>query len=198
VTLRARVDSAGVVRLEFHDVDESRWPDFERLFESRGAPSYCWCMAWRVDATERRQTVGAKRKPFMKKRVLGGVPVGLLGYVGGEPVAWCSIAPRATYAKLVDDCEPHDGIWSIACFFISRRLRRAGALRGMIDAAVAHALARGARVVEAYPVDAGSPSYRHMGRVSTFAAAGFREMGMAGSRRHVMRLELATPMKPRS
>lgn len=46
-------------------------------------------------------------------------------------------------------------------------------------------------MVEAYPVDPESPSYRFMGFVEMFADAGFREVGMAGRRRHVMQLELA-------
>jgi hypothetical protein len=35
-----------------------------------------------------------------------------------------------------------------------------------------------------------SPSYRFMGFVGAFEAAGFTEIEMAGSRRHVMRLAL--------
>jgi hypothetical protein len=60
----------------------------------------------------------------------------------------------------------------------------------LLDAAVEHARERGAAVVEAYPVDPDSPSYRFMGFVETFDDAGFREVGRAGKRRHVMRLEL--------
>ena len=44
--------------------------------------------------------------------------------------------------------------------------------------------------VEAYPVDPDSPSFRFMGWVSVFKAAGFREVGRAGTRRHVMRLKV--------
>jgi hypothetical protein len=54
------------------------------------------------------------------------------------------------------------------------------------------ALARKNKAValEAYPVDEDSPSYRFMGFVPFFAGRGFEEIGKAGSRRHVMRLEL--------
>ncbi|WP_199728828.1 hypothetical protein [Corallococcus sp. CA053C] len=44
--------------------------------------------------------------------------------------------------------------------------------------------------MEAYPVDADSPSYRFMGFVPVFTSAGFEVVGRAGSRRHVMRLPL--------
>jgi GNAT superfamily N-acetyltransferase len=78
----------------------------------------------------------------------------------------------------------------LVCFFIRRELRGQGLTKQVIEAAVPHAGKRGATVVEAYPVDPGSPSYGFMGYVQTFTAAGFREVGRAGKRRHVMRLEL--------
>jgi GNAT superfamily N-acetyltransferase len=126
----------------------------------------------------------------MARRVAAGVPVGILGYLDGEPVAWCSIAPRSTYRRLTDDAEPDEGVWSLVCFFVVRRLRGQGIARRLLEAAVEHARARGARVVEAYPVDPDSPSYRFMGFLPTFLAAGFRKVGTAGSRRHVVRLHL--------
>ncbi|MDA1004136.1 MAG: acetyltransferase [Chloroflexi bacterium] len=45
-------------------------------------------------------------------------------------------------------------------------------------------------MVEAYPVDRDSPSYRFGGFVETFADAGFVEVGRAGLRRHVMRYDV--------
>ena len=182
--------SSGLV---FHEVDRSRWPDMERLFESRGGPKNCRCMVWRATAEEARRTDGASRKAAMQHRVAAGVPVGILGYVDGEPVAWCSIAPRTTYRPLggVDDpAEDAATVWSLACFFVKRDLRGSGITKRLIEEAVAHARRRGATVVEAYPVDPDSPSYRFMGFVSSFAAAGFHEVGRAGTRRHVMRREL--------
>ena len=44
--------------------------------------------------------------------------------------------------------------------------------------------------LEAYPVDPDSPSYRFMGFIGLFERAGFKAIGRAGSRRHVMRLTL--------
>jgi GNAT superfamily N-acetyltransferase len=126
----------------------------------------------------------------MAQRITAGVPVGILGYLDSEPVAWCSVAPRSTHRHLADDDSPDEGVWSIACFFVVRRFRGQGITKRIIEAAVEHARAKGASIVEAYPVDAESPSYRFMGFVASFKAAGFREVGRAGTRRHVMRLSV--------
>ncbi|NMO21935.1 GNAT family N-acetyltransferase [Pyxidicoccus fallax] len=186
-------ESAGP--LVFHEVDKKRWPDFARLFESRGGPSYCWCMAWRATPEEVKQPDRASRKAQMEQRVRAGTPVGILGYLDGEPVAWCSIAPRETYRKGLGGMDaPGDApgsVWSLACLFISRPVRGQGVTRQLIEAAIAQARARGARSIEAYPVDPESPSYRFMGFVGTFESMGFQEVGTAGSRRHVMRYDLA-------
>ena len=83
-----------------------------------------------------------------------------------------------------------ESVWSIACFYLPRRLRGQGLTRHLIYAALEHAGKKGATVVEAYPVDPDSPSYKFMGLVPSFEALGFKEVGMAGTRRHVMRLVL--------
>ena len=176
--------------LAFRKVDPGSWNDLEALFESPGAPSYCWCMAWRASGVDARRLGNAGRKTAMATRVRSGAPIGLLGYIDDEPAAWCSIAPRSTYRRLVSDGSPDDGVWSIVCFFVVREHRGAGIARQLIDAAVRHARKCGARVVEAYPVDQDSPSYRFMGFVPMFEAAGFHEIGLEGRRRHVMQRKL--------
>lgn len=174
-------------KLVVKEVTPKRWADFESLFGSPGAPSYCWCMAWRATPTERELSDHRSRKEALRRRVDDGVPVGLIGYLAGAPVAWCSIAPRTTYRPLCNDPRG-EGVWSIACFFLKREHRGTGIGTALLAAAVAHARKRGAKIVEGYPVDPSSPSYRFMGYVSMFEKQGFREIGRAGSRRHVMHL----------
>ena len=177
-------------KLSVKPVTRSTWPDFEKLFEGRGAPKYCWCMAWRP-MPDRVEADNADRKRALHERVEKRVPIGLLFYVDGEPVAWCSMAPRPSFVKLSDDQDDsEEKIWSIVCFFIRRDHRKSGLSGRMLDEAITYARKRGARVVEAYPVDPDSPSYRFMGFVSLFKDRGFRPKGRAGSRRHVMRLAL--------
>ena len=177
-------------RLTFHEVTADRWADFERLFEAKGSPKYCWCMAWRATPQEAKHTDSQHRKAAMAARVRQNTPVGILGYLAGEAVAWCSIAPRATYRRLVSNDSPDEGVWSIVCFFVLKQHRGAGLTRRMLAAAIQHARKHGARMLEAYPVDQDSPSYRFMGFVPMFQAAGFQVIGREGSRRHVMQRKL--------
>lgn len=172
-------------------VTRSRWKDLEALFEAKGGPKYCWCMAWRARGEEARLP-GPKRKPLLKARVDKGVPIGLLAYEGKEPIGWCSLAPKDTYARL-DDLHPDEDasrVWSIACFWIKREFRGQGLTTRFVEAAIALARKRKAKAIEAYPVDEDSPSYRFMGFVPLFKGEGFKAIGKAGTRRHVMRLEL--------
>jgi GNAT superfamily N-acetyltransferase len=161
------------VGVEIREVTAKRWDDVVALFDSPGAPKYCWCMAWRGSADERESN--ASRKAAIRKRIRDEVPVGLLAYVEDRPVGWCSVAPRDTHRPLggVDDDDL--GIWSIVCFFVLRDHRGKGLMRALLRAAVDHAREKGARVVEAYPVDPDSPSYRFMGFVEEFEVLGFDE-----------------------
>lgn len=180
------------VRLTFREVTRSRWADLEKLFESPGGPKYCWCMVWRATPQEAGRRDGRSRKAALNRRVRRGVPIGLLGYLGEEPVAWVSIAPRPTYRHLGgldDSTDEPEKVWSLICFFVARPFRGRGVMTQLLKAAVNHARRRGATVVEAYPVEPSSPSYRFMGFTPVFKAAGFREVGRAGTRRHVMRLQ---------
>jgi GNAT superfamily N-acetyltransferase len=181
-----------MAQLSFHELDAPRWDDFARLMQSGSWTRQCWCMAWRETGRDVKRT-GPERKAAMAERVQAGVPAGILGYLEGEPVAWCSIAPRPTYRRLggpEPEGEVPEDVWSLVCFFRRRDLRGQGITARLLRAAVEHALEKGARVVEAYPVQPDSPSYTFMGYVPTFEAAGFRHVAMAGTRRHVMRLEL--------
>jgi GNAT superfamily N-acetyltransferase len=119
---------------------------------------------------------------------------GLIGYEDGVPVAWVSLGPREDYAKLrrspvmkpVDD-RP---VWSIVCFFVDRKARGRGVSERMLKAAIDHARSRGARLLEAYPVDKherSHPDFMFFGARSMFDRAGFREVARRTPTRPVMR-----------
>jgi GNAT superfamily N-acetyltransferase len=180
-----------IERLTFHEVDRGRWRDLARLFDAPGGPKYCWCMSWRPLENRSRPGGNQRRRAALQRRVRAGVPVGILAYVEGVPIAWCSVAPRETFRPLGGPEADGDAVWSVVCFFVPRRLRRRGLMRRLLAAAIESARRHGATVVEAYPVDPDSPSYRFMGYVPLFRSSGFAHVGRAGSRRRVMRLDLS-------
>lgn len=160
-------------------VTPARWDDMAALFTSTGAPHYCWCLPYR----ERKAHEMSKpqKRAAMRKRVKGGTPVGVLAYDGPEPVGWCSVAPRESYAKLersrtmprVDDRDT----WTVLCFFVKRDHREQGVTFALLKGAVKYAKAKGAEVVEGYPWDTAGVSSTHRGHSSVFERAGFRKEG---------------------
>lgn len=154
-------------------------------------------MAWRKQPPGAKDARNTERNAMLKDalgaRVADGVPIGLIGYCDGEPVAWCSIAPRPTFRRLGgpdDDGTAPQDVWSLTCFYIKRAFRGRGFSERLLNEALAHARRHDAACVEAYPVDPDSPSYRFMGLTTLFERAGFVEVGRAGTRRHVMRFAL--------
>lgn len=177
-------------KVEFRPVTPETWPDFEKLFESRGGPKSCWCTVWRTVETPTTERPATAKKQEMKRRISSAEPVGLLGYLGSEPIAWCSIAPRHTYRASMSDVMEGDetqNIWSMVCFFVSRPYRGQGMFQKMIRAAEEHAARNGATLLEGYPVDPDAPSYRFGGFVPAFEQAGYEPVGRKGTRRHIVR-----------
>lgn len=178
--------------LAFRPVTQSTAKDFEAVFERPGGPKYCWCMAWRGTPEENKAGKGEVRRHQILGRIAEGVPVGLVGYAEGEPVAWVSVAPRDTFRGLGGPAaESGEHIWSLSCMYMRRQLRGTGLGRQLIEAAISHAKKHNASVLEAYPVAPDSPSYRYMGFIPAFKQFGFVEVAKAGTRRHVMRLTLS-------
>lgn len=178
-------------KLLIRRVTAEQWPDMERFFESRGTLRGCWCMIFRAGVDGKvPPPSGPARKRAMRDLVMTDTPVGLLAYAEGGPIAWCSVAPRATFPGLAVVATNDEPIWSLTCFCVKREYRGTGIQRKLLDAAIQEAWAQGAKVLEAYPVLPDSPSYRFGGFVGSFERAGFREVGRLGARRYVMRKEL--------
>lgn len=167
-------------RFEFHPVTADRMDDLERFSLAHGTFRYCSCMRWRMRSTVYKDSTKEGRIAALEGLVREGTPVGVLAYADGEPIGWCSVAPRHTYEALerfralprVDDAP----VWSVVCFFVDSRFRDQGLTLGLLEAAVAYARSMGATIVEGYPVKAGEKLYTYMGVTSTFEGAGFRDV----------------------
>jgi GNAT superfamily N-acetyltransferase len=183
----------------FKTLTPSRWDDLVELFGERGAYGGCWCMFFRMPQSEfsegARNKGRGNRRAFKELVDRRKVP-GLLAYVDGRPVGWCSVAPRSQFGRVerspttkpVDD---EDGVWSIVCFYIDRRHRGRGVGSALLSAAVEHARKKGARIVEGYPIDSSvrkvPNSEGYYGLLSMFEAAGFEEVARRTQSRPLMR-----------
>lgn len=152
-------------------------------------------MAWRLPAPEYRAGKGMKNRRALKRLVDSGNAPGILGYLGGKPVAWCAVAPRPAYSFLsrsrvlrpVDDRE----VWSVSCLFVLKEHRRRGISEQMLRAAAGFAARRGAGIVEGYPsvpYSKNAPAaFLWTGTDAAFRRAGFAEVARRSPSRPVMR-----------
>ena len=186
------------LELEIHPVTPERWDDFEQLFGPRGAIGGCWCMWWRIKRKDFEQQQGDGNHAAMRSIVDADKVPGILAYLNGKAVAWCSVAPREDFPvldrspilKRVDDQE----VWSVVCFFMAKDYRQQGLAGRMLKAAVKYAAQNGARIVEGYPItpkkDQAPDMYIFTGLESTFIKAGFEEVARRSATRPVMRFYL--------
>ncbi len=184
--MRKSTEPHGVAVTAVRAVTAETWGDYVRLFTSRGAPHYCFCTPYRVAGNA--DLTPDERRAAMDDLVHAGTPIGVLAYEGDEPVGWCSVAPRESYARLARSrtmprvTPQGTATWTVLCFFVVRRLRGTGVTRALLDGAVEYARSQGADVVEGYPFDAAGLSSTHRGHSSVFAAAGFAADGRRWSR----------------
>ena len=181
--------------MDIHPVTEDRWSDFEKLFGPNGAYGGCWCMWWRITRSQFDRNGNPGNREAMKEIVDSGVIPGILGYEGGEPVGWCSIAPREDYASLNRSrvLKPIDEqpVWSIVCFFVHRDHRKQGVGQQLISGAVQYAKDHGAMIVEAYPTKPRGkrlgPASSYMGIPKVFEQAGFEKVTDPSEAKSIMR-----------
>jgi GNAT superfamily N-acetyltransferase len=181
--------------------------DLERFSDTYGTFRWCSCMRWRLRSTPFRDSGKEGRAAAVAEQVRAGEPVGILAYAepadpaetnnaNAEPVGWCSVAPRDSYAAIgasrVIPHLPGDHVWSVTCFFVAPKARHQGLREGLLDAACTYAADAGARILEAYPSPNGK-AYRYMGTRELYLKVGFVEEAGTGdqpSTRPVMRKAL--------
>ena len=187
-------------KIEIHPATAERWTEMEQLFGSRGGYAGCWCMYWRVRHVEFGKINGEQAKNAMQELTRKPIAPGVMAYVDGQAVGWCSIGPRADYIALAHSKElarvDDTPVWSIVCFFIDKKFRRKGVSAELLRGAVDYAADHGAKVVEAYPIDMdcermkGKTLTRYsgfMGIVSVFKKAGFEKVKAANDVQWIMR-----------
>jgi GNAT superfamily N-acetyltransferase len=124
----------------------------------------------------------------------GQVP-GILAYLGGEAIGWCSVAPREEFGKLARSriLKPVDDrpVWSIVCLFVAKEHRGRGVSTALIRASVDYVAGRGGSIVEGYAVEPKKERmpdvFAYHGPRAAFAAAGFEEVARRSETRPIMR-----------
>ncbi|HEY5629049.1 MAG TPA: GNAT family N-acetyltransferase, partial [Candidatus Limnocylindrales bacterium] len=163
--------------VDIRPLTPERFADLATLFEEGGDPKWCWCMYWRVRASEMSLSSGPQNRERLAGLAAHDPPAGLVAFDDDDrAVGWVSVGPREDYVRLdrsrtrprVDDVP----VWSIVCFVVARRARGQGLAARLLAAAVDHARARGAPAVEAFPVDTSrgrpTPATLYAGTLSTF------------------------------
>src|SRR5712692_4434173 len=179
----------------FQPVTPEHWQDLETLFGKNGAYGGCWCMWWRATRSEFAHQGNEGNRQALKRIVDSGEIPGLLAYAAGQPIGWCSVAPREAFPSLERsrtlkrvDALP---VWSVVCFYVAKPYRRHGLMVELLRAAIDYAREHGAKIVEGYPIDAKSnnlpPVSSFTGTTSAFKEAGFVEVMRQSERRPIMR-----------
>lgn len=179
-----------------------RLADLAALFGTNGTTKGCYC-TWFLISVKQCQAgwSGANKDTFEASARAESLPMGLLAYLGGEPVGWCAAGPRARYARALrspvlrqHDPAEDDHVWLVPCFFVRVGYRRQGVMRELLTRAVELAADNGATAIEGFPLSGeqrrGSGD-AYLGVEPLFAGCGFTVVDRPTPNRVVMRLDLS-------
>lgn len=180
-------------------VDEERFDDVQTVFGTRGQPARCQCQGYRMGWHAQHSPDVQGRRELLRDQAIEGH--GLVAYLDGEPVGWCSLAPRCDYGFLRkttwngrDEDRSDPSVWAVTCFVTRAGFRHRGVSRALAVATVDLARDHGARTLEAYPMHPAAGKEvawgeLHVGKLSSFLDAGFRVVHEPSLRRAVVRYD---------
>ena len=180
-------------------VTNKNWNKFVSLFGEKGACGNCWCMYYRLSKTdfqEGKTDDGNKRA--IQEIIWNEKPVGLIGLLDGQAIAWCAFAPREHFIKLeksrVHKRIDNKDVWSIPCLFIDKYYRRSGVSVQLLIGAIKYAKVNGIKIIEAYPTiptQTSIPdSFGWIGIFKSFERAGFEIVDRTSKNRRMVRYYL--------
>jgi GNAT superfamily N-acetyltransferase len=136
------------------------------LFDAAGCP--CHCRYWHFEGDknawlERCAFFAHENQAEQAAALMAGTAdaKGIVALQDGKAVGWLKLAPRASLGKLLRlgayrplALSPEAAVMGIGCVLVHPEHRAQGVARAMIQSAVEHARALGARAIEAYPLHA--------------------------------------------
>lgn len=180
-----------------------RFDDVQHALSGGGDGRGCQCQWWMITNAEWNRTTQQQREEMLRAEITAGPPPALVAYVDGEAAGFLRVGPRTTHVRLArtraiapNSPEPWDDptVWTVSCFVIRREHRGKGLSAQLLSAAIDHARRGGARAIEAYPTDTGVSRRRsndlYRGVLSTFLAAGFREVARPKPELAIVELDL--------
>jgi uncharacterized protein YndB with AHSA1/START domain/GNAT superfamily N-acetyltransferase len=179
-----------------------RVDDFLDFFDNRAFadnPSWAWCYCYnfRFAGTEAEggRRTGEDNRRDMAAAIREGRAHGLLAYVDGRVVGWCSATPRAEMPRLVSrDFVPREGdrVGIIGCLVVAAPYRRHGVARQLVEAAGDYLAGLGCDVAEAYPLkELDLAVHGHYGPIEVY-----RDLGYETYRELPARLVVRRPLRP--
>lgn len=185
----------------FYPLTPERWKDLETLFGNHGTSGGCWCMWWRLKRSEFERQKGEANRLAMKALVKSGEVPAILAYHKGQPIGWCSVAPREKFPALdrshVLQRVDNQPVWSIVCFFIAKPFRKQGLLEKLLIAAIEYARQQGAKIIEGYPIEPKKGKiadvFAYTGLASAFRKVGFIEVLRRSETRPLMHYTISLP-----
>jgi uncharacterized protein YndB with AHSA1/START domain/GNAT superfamily N-acetyltransferase len=177
-----RLDEIG--EADVRPLAPERAGDFLDFMDNRAFadnPSWrgCYCFNFRFAGTDAEAwtRTGADNRRDMDGAIRGGRAHGLLAYVDGRAVGWCSASGKAEMAGLASrEWMPaeSDGVGIIGCLVIAPQYRRHGIARLLVEHAIGYLAELGCRIVEAYPLkELDADAHGHWGPIQLYRELGF-------------------------
>jgi GNAT superfamily N-acetyltransferase len=183
------------------EVKPALWPEIKKLFGSNGACGGCWCQAWRTEKGESWSDIkGSVARERLRSGIRNGTTQGILAFDAGVPIGWCTFGPRNTFPRLnratTLGCNDSSLVWSVPCFFVSRRYREKGVATLMLNHAILIMKRNEVQIAEAYPSKPDKEgrtisAFSWTGTRSLFKKAGFTLAGNPSGSKQRVRKNLA-------
>lgn len=194
------VTSVRIVR-----ANEASWDDLQMILT--GAARRCQCQRQRLGDHDWFRMPQQELAAILRSETHCEDPratdtIGIVAYLGDEPVGWCAVDRRGVFGRLrgspvpwKDRREDKDDptVWAIACLIVRKGFRGRRLTYALVAGAVDHARARGAAAIEGYPLLTEGRQITwdelNVGPLGPFVEAGFSEVSHPTKRRVVMRLD---------